>query len=292
MISGRKIKGCLLSFGLMLACFCPLSGQAQEAPSLSSDRDAPIEISAGQTLEWHRNTKKYIARGQVVTRQGAVEIHSETLTADYKDGKDNAMDIWRLTADGQVHIRDGDNAAYGKQAVYNVEKGLAVMTGGDLKLVSPGQVITARDRLEYWTVKGEASAIGDAKVVQGEDSLQAGTIKAFFKKDAQGKQTVDRLEAIGNVVIRTPEETLYGDKGVYNGATDTAELTGNVRIERGPNRLEGARAEVNLTTNISKMFGGGEAGSNGRVRGVFYPGSEKKEKTQAGPDADGTAVTP
>ena len=45
-----------------------------------------------------------------------------------------------------------------------------------------------------------------------------------------------------------------------------------MKITRGPNILEGDRADVNLTTNVSTMKGSPAAG--GRVRGVFYPGSE------------------
>ncbi len=87
------------------------------------------------------------------------------------------------------------------------------------------------------------------------------------------------LEAIGNVVITTETEVLRGERGVYNAATNVAELHENVKITRGPNVLEGTKAQVDLDTNISKIFGGAQNG--GQVRGVFYPGSEDKPSNDA-----------
>jgi lipopolysaccharide export system protein LptA len=116
-----------------------------------------------------------------------------------------------------------------------------------------------------------------------------------LKENAQGKRVLDNLEAFGNVVIVTPTERITGAYGIYRAGSNKAELKGGVKITRGPNVLEGERAEVDMTTNISKIFGaptseqapakvgGALTGSpnvqtgGGRVRGVFYPNSETKE---------------
>ena len=152
------------------------------------------------------------------------------------------------------------------------------MTGSDLKLISPDQTVTAKDKFEYWVVEGKLIAFGDATIIrknqQGEiTTLVANTITAYLKEDKEGKRVLDRMEASGNVIITTPTEVLTGDNGLYNAETNMAEITGNVKIIRGPNTLEGVKADVNLNTNVSRMFGSGT--SRGRVRGIFYPGSEE-----------------
>ena len=252
---------------------------AQTAPPVSTSNE-PVEITAGQTLEWHRAKKQYIARGDVLAKQGTTEIRGALLTADYNEGKGGSTDITKLTAETNVTITDQQSTAYGDKAIYDTQTGYAVLTRQNLKIVSPEQTITATERMEYWTEKREAAAVGNAKVVRPTDTITANTLKAFFTDDpATGKTKVSRMEGHGNVVIITKEETLRGDKGVYNGTNNTAEITGHVRIERGPNVLEGERAEVNLTTNISKMFGGPTSPTgDSRVRGIFYPGSEQKPK--------------
>lgn len=263
---------------------------AQTAPA--NNNSQPIEITATETVEWLRNEKQYVARKDVIVRQGQMEIHADLLTADYREGQASSMEIWQLTAEGNVRIKDETNTAYGDKGVYDVTNGIAILTGQDLKLVSPDQTVTASERMEYHANERLAKAVGNATVKRTKDTVKADTLTAYFKGEGTnaapaaaktpdasnplgGSGNIDRLEAEGNVVIITPTEKLHGNKAVYNADTNTATMSGNVKIERGENTLEGARAEVNLTTNVSKMFGSEKNG--GRVRGVFFPGSESKQ---------------
>lgn len=273
----------------VLLAFTALPASAQTAQQQPSNNSQPIEITATKTVEWLRNDKQYVARENVIVTQGAMTLKGDLLTADYRESAASSMEIWQLTAEGNVSISDEGNTAYGDKAVYDVTGGVATLTGGDLKLVSPDQTVTAQEKMEYHANERKALAIGKAKVVRAKDTLSADTLVAYFKDSgaqpaaaATPSESVpgvgsglDRLEALGNVVIKTPTETLYGHKGTYRASTNTAELAGKVRIERGPNVLEGDRAEVDLNTNISKLFGNSENG--GRVRGVFFPGSENKD---------------
>ncbi len=288
----------------------PASAQTQtpapaQVPAPVNNSAKPIEITATKTVEWLRDQKQYIARENVIVTQGAMTLKSDLLTADYREGAASSMEIWQLTAAGSVQISDLDNTAYGDNAVYDVTKGVATLTGNNLRLVSPDQTVTAQDRMEYHSNERKALAIGKAKVVRLKDTLSADTLVAYFADGnaaapaakKPGSDTLpgtggnlDRLEAIGNVVIKTPTETLYGNKAIYTASTNTAGLTGKVRIERDQNILEGDRAEVNLNTNISKLFGSEKEGS--RVRGVFFPGTEKKETSKAPDKKAPTVIAP
>lgn len=270
----------VLFLAVILMCVTAAPALAQNLSGFNPEKDEPLEITADDTLEWHRDDRQYIARGNVVARQGQVTIKADILTADYRDKDGKNFDIYRLTAAGHVIIESRGNNAYGDKAVYNVDQGVAVMMGDDLRMVSPEQTLTARDSFEYWVDAGRFNALGGARVVRGEDVLTADKMTAWLVEGADGKRALDRVEAYDHVVITTPTEILRGDNGVYTAQTNIAEMRGNVKIERGPNILEGAWAEVDLTTNISKMHGGsgtGAAGGDTRVRGVFYPGSEKKD---------------
>lgn len=269
-------------YSILAAVILTTAAQAQSLPGQGTGNKEPVEISAGKTLEWLQNDKQYVAIGAVEAKQGDVVILSEKLIADYRDdGSKNAgsgnVQIWQLTAEENVQIKNTDSTAVGDKAVYNVDTGIATLTGNNLKLTTPDQIITAQERMEYDTAKGIAKAIGNAKIIRGTDTLNAATITANFEKDANGNQVLKTATAVGKVVIITPEETLTGDNGFYNAATNTAEIKGHVKIVRGPNTLEGARAEVNLTTNISKMFGAPESGT--RVKGIFFPGSKDANNT-------------
>lgn len=245
-----------------------------------SNSEKPLEVTADGTLEWHRNEKKFIARKNALAKQGDVSIAAELLTAKYTESDEQNIKISRVDAKNNVIIKSQETDAYGDDGFYDLDKGYAELTGNDLKMVSTDQVVTARDRFEYWAIEGRLIAVGSAQITrrneQGEiNTLEADTITAYMKNNEKGERVLDRLVAENNVIITTPIEVLTGNNGVYEAATNQAEITGNVKITRGPNILEGAKATVDMNTSVSRMFGSG--GARGRVKGVFIPGSEKKD---------------
>lgn len=260
------------SFLILLAFFC-VSFFLSEAHSAESVKQGtPLEITADESLEWNRNEKYFKARKNVIAVQGQTALRAALLTALYAESGEKNVNIHTIEAEGSVRIDSGESRAYGDKATYDVKKGYAVLRGKNLKLESPDQTVTAQERMEYWVNKGELQAIGRAKAVREGDTLVADKIIALFKEDSKGQRALKSLEAIGNVVITTPDEVLTGQRALYSADTNLAELSGDVKITRGPNVLEGDKAEVDLNTNISRMFGSQTNG--GRVRGVFYPGSE------------------
>jgi lipopolysaccharide export system protein LptA len=249
------------------------TSQCANAQALNNN-DAPIEISADNSLEWLQNKKQYVAIGNVEVTQGTSKILCDRLVADYRENKTSGKtEIWQLNAYNNVRLINDDNQAQGDQATHNIDTGLSTLIGSNLKLTMPEQTLTASQRIEYNMMQGIAKAVGDAKIVRGTDSLSANNIDATFGKDTTGKQILHSAIATGGVVIITPDEKLTGRKAVYDALKNTAEVTGNVIVKRGPNKLQGARAQVNLTTNISKMYGAPKSG--GRVKGIFYPSSKK-----------------
>ncbi|MBK6895891.1 MAG: ostA-like family protein [Alphaproteobacteria bacterium] len=260
----------IVRFAFLLMLFCAPAVYAQQNPVKKGEK---LEITADGSLEWHRNEKFFRAKKNVRAQQGATVLTSALLTAHYTETKDEDMSIQQIEAEGGVVIESAQSKAYGERAVYDLNKGLATMTGKGLKLVTAQHTVTARERFEYWANEGRLKAIGRAVAVQGEDRIEADTLSAVFVQNKEGKRVLKTLEAQGNVKITTPTEVLTGDYGIYKAETNTAEVKGNVKIVRGPNTLEGDRAQVDLNTNVSSMFGGE---GTGRVKAVFFPGSEKK----------------
>lgn len=267
---------------LFITILCIASSLPANAQGLSTDSKEPLEVTADGTLEWLRTDKQFIATQNAMAKQGDASVAAAKLTALYRDGENGGgMEIYRVNADENVILKSSDSTAYGDNAIYNLDEGLATLTGEDLRLISPDQTVTARDKFEYWVTDGRFNALGNATVVRpkptgGNDTLKADKISAVLKKNEQGQQVLDTLEATGNVVIITPGETVTGAYGIYRSASNKAEITGGVTIKRGPNTLEGERAIVDMNTNISTIYGAADK-PTGRVRGVFYPGSEDSQ---------------
>jgi lipopolysaccharide export system protein LptA len=204
-----------------------------------------------------------------------------------------SSEIWRLEAEGQVRIATATDTARGDRAVYDIDQAVLVLTGRDLGLTTQQQVITARDSLEYWSQRKMAVARGNAVVVDtAEDRrITADTLVAYFldgpgeapaprpvaqpeprpgERNVPGAGRMDRVEAFGNVEIRTPTDVVRGDRGVYSAATGMARLLGNVRITRGDNQLNGREAIVNLHTGVARLV----ASPGARVQGLVVPNNQ------------------
>ena len=244
-----------------------------EVPTGSAE---PVEISAAKSLEWNRKEKTYTAREKVVAVQGAAKIQSDALTARYND--DNGMtDIKTLEADNHVIIESPPYTAYGDHAVYNVKSGNATLTGKAMQITTEADVMTARDKIEFFGTENRLLATGNATAVHGGDTLIADRLGAYFSKDKAGKLAATKITASGNVTIKTPKENITGDEGVYDIPTQKAVLTGKVRIRQGENWLEGTRANIDMATGISQLLGSGNAETEGRVKGMFYPSTVKEK---------------
>jgi lipopolysaccharide export system protein LptA len=91
-----------------------------------------------------------------------------------------------------------------------------------------------------------------------------------------GESKIERVEAYGNVEIRTEQEVVRGERGIYSPVTGLARLLGNVRITRGENHLNGQEAIVNLRTGVSRLV----SAPGQRVQGLVVPQQQQPAQPQ------------
>ena len=258
---------------------------------MSQGGDLPVTINADQGIEWLREQKKYIARGNATATRDNATIRADKLTAFYRDKtQETGQDIFRVDADGHVRINADNQQALGDKAVYYVDKQVFVLVGNNLRLLSNQGTLTARDSLEYWEGRRLAVARGDATVVQQDQRIRADILTAHIadkqasgagskakkaesktpeaKGVPQGSGQITQVDAFGNVHISLQNAIVRGDTGVYTPANGVATICGNVRITSGNNQLNGKCAEVNLKTGIYRL--------TGRATGLVLP--EKKDR--------------
>ena len=262
-LAGGVCMGLLLVFSVFPVMAQPLKG-------LTSDSDAPVEIHAEEGIEWIQEKKVYIARGKARAIRGDVTVDADVLTAHYRPTEEGGTDIWRLDADGNVKIRNPSSVTYADRGVFDVPKGILVLTGRRLKLETGENTVTAHDSLEFWQFRNMAVARGNAHVTGKNREMDADILTAYFHK-VPGKGTeLQRIEAFGNVKIKTPKETAISERGVYDMVTSIVSIFGSVKILRGNDQLTGEYGEVNLNTGISRLLNAPPSGGRkGRVRAVF-----------------------
>ncbi len=257
----------------------PLLGSAVAQSPLGGS-DKPLEIYADDGIEWRRDEQVYIANGNAKAIQDDTEIRADQLRAYYTSGANSSGDIYKVEAIGHVIITSPGGQAFGDHGTYDVNNQVAVLTGKDLKLVTETDVVTAEDSLEYWQAKDMAVARGNAEATRvdtkdGSTSIiRADIMTANFAETSAGKQELQVVDAYDSVEILTACEYLTGDRGHYMVPEQIAYLTGNVKITRGVNQLNGDKAEVNLATGVSTLTGD-------RVQGLLIP--KQGDKGPAGP---------
>jgi len=299
-----------------------LALSAQSRPGAAQPIDlahgGPIAITAADGIEWHQAAQQVIARGDAKAVRGEVTVTADRLTAWYrkKPGADGVPsprgvtqaaaqsadvdtegnEVYRLQAEGRVHIFTPTDQAWGDLATYDIDQAVLVLTGRNIRLTTPNDVVTARDDVEYWSQKHMAVARGNAVVVTDDGRrLAADTLVAYTSEapsppaaapvaarppGASGGDPLlasgrlEKVEAFGNVSVRTTVDTVTGDRAVYVPDSGIARVGGRVRITRGQNQLAGSEAEVNLKTNVSRLL----AGNTGRVQGLVVPNDSTNQQ--------------
>ncbi len=259
------------------------------APAVAEEpRDqGTLDITSDQDLELLQQDHAYVARGNAIAKRGAVTLMGDTIIAYYRplagtaaqpaapakpgetsqSGLDTGnTEIWRVVAEGNVHIFSGERDAFGDRAEYDKDNAVIVMTGKALKGSTLTDVVTARDSLEYWQDLELAVARGDALIVRVNGNTLAGDVVAgHFVKDAKGQDALKTITSKGNVVVTTLTDVVHGDEGAYDLDAQLSVVFGNVKATRGDSELEGQSAEVNMVTGISQVF----PGPGERVHGLF-----------------------
>jgi len=128
--------------------------------------------------------------------------------------------------------------------------------------------VTAQ-RIEVQDRADRAIFAGDVRVTQGALTLDTERLTVAYQ--SAGGIQIERLDASGGVVVRSPSETARGDFGIYDLERKLITLVGDVVLSRGGSRIAGSRLVIDLNTGRA-VIDGGPAGVDqrgGRVTGHF-----------------------
>lgn len=325
MIAPAKAASAFLLLGAA-ACLPYLDGARAQAIDLS--HGGQITVTAAGGFDWDQKTQIVTAYDQAQAVRGNVTVTADRLMAFYRkkaappgapapatpqgqpaaqpeppaqpasgaqttDAGSGANEVYRLNALGHVHIFTDTDQAWGDKAVYDIDQAVMVLTGRGLKLVTPQDVLTARDSMEYYSQTRMSVGRGNATVTTNDGRQIRADVLVGYSAPSQpaakpaAKPTpqpagqpaghgadplassgkLEKVNAFGHVFVRTQTETVTGERGVYVPDTGIARIVGNVHITRGQNQISGAAAIVNMHTGIATMT----EHPGGRVSGLIVP---------------------
>ena len=118
------------------------------------------------------------------------------------------------------------------------------------------------DRLDVNQTDGTATFEGNVVVVQGELTLTAGRVLVEY--GTTQPREIERIHAFGNVVLVSPTEAAEGDEAVYEVASRSVVMTGNVLLTQELNVVSGEKLTIDLDTGTGLV--------EGRVRTILRSG--------------------
>ena len=314
----------------LLAIAAPVAGAGAQGIDLT--QGGPIQITARDGIEWRQADQVVIANGDAKAVRANVTVTADRLIAWYRkkeapngspvtqqpapaangaagSTETEGNEVYRLRAEGNVHIFTATDQAWGDQATYDLDQAVLVMTGRALKLASPDNTLTARDTLEYWSRKHMSVARGDAVVVTSDARRVAADVLVAFMVDAPVASAGSAQgggQAGGAPVAAKPAPAGGAPAGGAPAGDSTAAMAGklehveafnNVSVRTQTEIVTGDRGVYVPDTGIARLGGhvritrgpnqvnGNEAvvnmktgiatllaGAGGRVSGLVMPG--------------------
>lgn len=318
----------LILLAMLLVAALPaasLLARPAMAQPIDMSQGGPVEVTSRGGFELRENENVVIATGDARAVRGDVTVLADRLVARYRkkatppdaktagaaaspapaatpaaavtnpeDAENGGNEVYRLEAHGHVRILTQTDEADGDDAVYDIDQAVLVMTGKNLKLTTPQDVLTARDTIEYWSQLHMGVGRGNAVVVTSDAHRLAGDVLvAYTTQDSDPKPAapatpapggkpgsgdpladsgkLKRVDAFGNVEVRTLVDIVRGDRGIYIPATGIARVVGHVRITHGSNQVNGPAADINMKTGIARI----NAAAGTRVQGLIVPNDAK-----------------
>lgn len=140
-----------------------------EKPRLVSGQDT---LTATQQLEYWELKKFAVARGNAVATRENKSVFADVLVAHLRPDQQGKTKVYRVDAYDNVRIRTERETATGDRGVYNVESGIATLTG---------QVRLVRDDNELRGCRAEVNLnTGISKLFPCQDGQGSGRVKGSF----------------------------------------------------------------------------------------------------------------
>jgi len=134
---------------------------------------------------------------------------------------------------------------------------------------SDAPVDVAADRIEVQDRADRAIFAGNVHVRQADLTMDTERLTVAYS--SSGGVQIQRLDAAGGVVVKSPSETARGDFGIYDLERKLITLVGAVQLTREGSQVNGSRLVIDLDSGRAVIDGGGPGigQSGGRVTGHF-----------------------
>ena len=125
----------------------------------------------------------------------------------------------------------------------------------------------AANRIELQDRQNRVVLTGNVQIDQA--NLHMSSARTIVDYSDAGSLSINRISATGGVTVTRGNESARGNVAVYDFNRRVITMTGDVRLRRGSDTLNGGRLTIDLRSGLSSIDAAGGSGENGRVTGSF-----------------------
>jgi lipopolysaccharide export system protein LptA len=141
-------------------------------------------------------------------------------------------------------------------------EGLGVSSEDPIQFEAESLEVREQDQVAIFT--------GNVVVRQNETVLRTASLVVTYAPENGGGRQVQRLEAEGDVLVTSGQQTASGDTAVFDTEANTIVVSGNVVLTQGSNVIRGPRLVIDIDSGQARMTGG-------RVQMLIEPRSLQRE---------------
>jgi len=220
-------------------------------------------LKADKESRIYQQQNKSISVGNAVIIQNENRLSAEQVVGWFS--KNSKKELERAEAYRKVRITTPNEVITGGEAYYDALSGKIRIYGFSRARKMPGKYVY---------------------ILQGDSKLKAHEVVAYISKD--GKNELQKVIATGGVTVRTAEESIIGEKGIYEPQSGKIEMFGSrhpVVVKKEDKRLRAQKIEAYLDEgkDLKYAIATGDVevvtpkGSAWGDRGIYNPREQKVE---------------
>lgn len=214
----------LTSFFLSTVILCAAVSVFVSGPANANKAQA-LEIEADNSLEWDRNNKTFLAKGNAIASNGDARVYANSLIAHYTENEAGDIIIKKIVAAGNARTEKNDDVITARKMVafMNAENKLdRIEASKNVKIVTPNEKATS-DKAIYSFSTEIASMSGNVKLSRGanvmlgekaEFNLKTNVARLFSGTKTEGSGSSGRVRGVFYVDANKPDVQFEEDKAV------------------------------------------------------------------------------
>lgn len=179
---------------------------AVSSPAYANKAQA-LEIEADNSLEWDRNNKTFMAKGNAVASNGDARVYADALIAHYTENESGDIIIKKIVASGNARTEKSDDVITAREMVafMNAQNRLdRIEASKNVKITTPNEKATS-DKAVYSFSTEIASMNGNVKLTRGanvmlgqkaEFNLKTNVARLFSAKKENGAAGSGRVRGV------------------------------------------------------------------------------------------------